>query len=270
MQNWQWAESAGIKYITVPEWTRQGANMMFTSRRQGNSDEPFDSLNLALHVGDDHEAVIRNRQLIMNVWGRPINDLICCQQVHGNRIAVIDNADKGKGSWAYDSALGGYDGMITSTPGVYLALFFADCLPVFLFDSNKGVIGLVHCGWKGTMGEIILAAITGMQQQYQVEPGNIQAFIGPGIGSCCFEINRELADQVNLKFYDFKHILRDDQGRILWDLTLTNYYLLQEAGLNKENIITAELCTKCRPDLFFSYREAGGITGRMGAVIGLR
>jgi copper oxidase (laccase) domain-containing protein len=70
-----------------------------------------------------------------------------------------------------------------------LALFYADCLPVFLFDPVKKVIALVHSGWKGTMGKIVLQAAGMMQQQYQVELNNLQAFIGPGIASCCFEID---------------------------------------------------------------------------------
>lgn len=270
MLNWQWEESQGIKYMTIPEWKRLGTDMLFTSRRQGESRQPFESLNLALHVGDEPDKVIRNRQKLMSIWGRQVGDLVCCEQVHGNKVAIVSEADRGRGALAYHTALTGYDGMITNTSGLYLALFYADCLPVFLFDPVKKVIALVHSGWKGTMGKIVLQAAGMMQQQYQVELNNLQAFIGPGIASCCFEIDRELSDRVRNEFHDFDSVLLQKDDRFFWDLALTNSCLLQQAGLQNENIAICKLCTKCQNELFFSYRAESGKTGRMAAVIGLQ
>lgn len=270
MLNWQWEESQGIKYMTIPEWKRLGTDMLFTSRRQGESRQPFESLNLALHVGDEPDRVIRNRQKLMSIWGRQVGDLVCCEQVHGNKVAIVSEADRGRGALAYHTALTGYDGMITNTSGLYLALFYADCLPVFLFDPVKKVIALVHSGWKGTMGKIVLQAAGMMQQHYQVELKNLQAFIGPGIASCCFEIDRELSDRVRNEFHDFDSVLLQKDDRFFWDLALTNSCLLQQAGLQNENIAICKLCTKCQNELFFSYRAESGKTGRMAAVIGLQ
>ena len=270
MQNWQWSETGGIKFITIPGWKQQGVDMLFASRHKGAGRYHFDSLNMALHVGDDKETVLLNRQKLMDIWGKSSDDLICCEQVHGNRIANVDNTERGRGARKFDTVLPGCDGLITATSGLYLALFFADCLPIFLFDPLKRIIAVVHSGWKGTMGKIAIEAVKGMQQQYQVDPGSIQAFIGPGIGPCCFEISRDLADQVGGEFHERQDVLQEQNGSVFWDLARSNYYLLQKAGLKSDNIIVCELCTRCRQDLFFSYRGAGGLTGRMAAVIGLR
>ncbi|HNX29162.1 MAG TPA: peptidoglycan editing factor PgeF [Syntrophomonadaceae bacterium] len=269
MLNWKWEDSDGIKYITVPEWGKQGADMMFTARHQGYSIAPYDSLNLGLHVGDEADKVIKNRQKIMSIWGRSINDLICCEQIHGNKVAVVDDSVRGRGALKHNDSMPGHDGMITNTPGLYLALFFADCLPVFLFDPVNKVIALVHSGWKGTMGKIVLQAVDKMNSQYRAEPKNIQALIGPGIAKCCFEINQELADRVSNEFAGFDNIMHVNNDRNFWDLTGTNYLLLRRAGLQANNIAVCELCTKCHTDIFFSYRGEAGDTGRMAAVIGL-
>lgn len=269
MLYWQWENYESIKYITVPEWKKQGVNMLFTSRYTGSSITPYNSLNLALHVGDESARVIENRKRLMKIWGRTIHDLVCCEQIHGNRVAVVDNSHRGRGSLEYNNVLPGYDAMITNTSGCYLTLFYADCLPIFLFDPVNKVIAMIHSGWKGTMGKIVCQTVESMRQHYQVNPEKIQAFIGPGISRCCFEINSELADKVSNEFAALDNILFYNNGKYNWDLAGTNYNLLLSAGLLKNNIAACELCTACRTDNFFSYRGEAGNTGRMAAVIGL-
>lgn len=269
MLDWQWDNYEAIKYITLPEWKKQGVNMLFTSRCTGSSSAPYNSLNLALHVGDEAEGVIENRKKLMKIWGKSIADMVCCEQVHGNQVAAVDNLYKGRGALEYNTALPGYDAMITDTPGLFLALFYADCLPIFLFDPIKKVIAMIHSGWKGTMGKIVCQTVESMKNNYQVKPEDIQAFIGPGISRCCFEISLELAEKVKKEFASFDNILFYNNGHYNWDLAATNNDLLVSAGLLKNNISICNLCTTCDTDNFFSYRGEGGSTGRMAAVIGL-
>lgn len=270
MINWQWRNFSGINYLTIPQWERLGANILFTSRYAGKSSGPYSSLNLALHVGDEKAPVLENRRDAMKIFGRAMEDMVCCQQVHGDNIAVAGKADQGKGAWEYDDSLSSCDAMITDDPGLYLTLFYADCLPVYLFDPVKKNIALIHCGWKGTMKKIVTKTIEKMAQCLASNPADIQAFIGPGISKCCFKISGELAESVKREFGGLDDILFHNDGQYSWDLARTNYHLLLAAGLLEQNIAVCELCTGCRADLFFSYRRDAGITGRMAALIGLK
>lgn len=270
MLNWQWKNFEGIEYMTIPQWEEQGVQILFTGRHAGNSIHPYSSLNMALHVGDEDKNVLENRKHVMKIFSSKINDIVCCEQVHGSDVAVVDKTHQGRGALEYSSALAGFDAMITNKPGLFLSLFFADCFPVFLFDPVKKAIAMVHSGWKGTIKKIVINAVESMKREYKVNPVDIQGFIGPGILRCCFEISDQLAESVNQEFPEFDEILSNNNGQYSWDLARTNYNLLLSAGLPGENILVSDLCTKCHNDKFFSYRAEAGKTGRMAAIIGLK
>lgn len=270
MQKWTWKEKNGIKYITVPSWEERGVNIAFSARYGGYSSNPFATLNLGLHVKDDPELVMKNRQKLMGIFNSEIDSMVCCQQVHGNRVVKVDRQDRGYGSCSLDTCLAGSDGMVTAATGIYLTTFYADCIPIFLFDPVKKCIGLAHSGWKGTMGRIGVKAVMAMQQNFGSCPDNIEIFIGPGIGPCCFEIQPDLVAKVKRKFKEFHDIIKKAGNAYTWDLPGTIEQMLGAGGVKMENIINCRLCTVCHHDIFYSYRKEQGMTGRMGAVIGLR
>ncbi len=269
MNKWIWKKYQGVEYIAIPDWSEKGVNIAFSARHGGDSQPPFHSLNMGLHVGDNPESVIGNRRQFMNIVGLDLDRMVCCQQVHGSRTAKINEVQAGRGAKDYAASLPGIDAMATGTPGLILSAFYADCIPVFFFDPINRAVAIAHAGWKGTMDRIVLNTVQTLLEGFGCKPGDIEAFIGPGIGRCCFQIHPDLAEKVSKAFPEFDDII-DKNSKIYWDLRLTNQKILIKAGIKPEKIIDCGLCTSCRTDRFFSYRRENGETGRMMAAIGLR
>jgi YfiH family protein len=259
-----------ITYIKMAAWEALGVDAVFSGRPGGGSLPPYHSLNLALHVGDESETVLINRARLLEILGTSTRQMVCCQQVHGTRVQRATRSDAGRGALEQSSAIPDCDALLTDSPGLFLAEFFADCFPLYFFDPVRRVVALAHAGWKGTMGRIAEKTLKEMNRCLACRYEDVKVFIGPGIGSCCFEIQPDLARRVAEEFPHHPQLLRRENGRTTWDLALTNSVILAGMGVKPENIQDCGLCTSCHPELFYSYRRDGGITGRMGAVIGLR
>lgn len=270
MSAWILKEGNGVAFYTIETWLEAGADMAFSTRRGGFGQGVYDSANLGLHVEDDPEQVILNREKYLANFQLQLGQAVACRQVHGDRIVRVDQQQQGRGAYLYDTSLPDCDALITNVPGVSLLTFYADCLPVYLFDPNRRAIGMVHSGWKGTMQRIAAKAVTSLQNEYGSQAEDVWAAIGPGIGGCCFEISPSLAGEVKTSFSGYENILRADGDRICWDLGLTIRQMLLQTGIKSENMSICPLCTACHPELFFSYRRDQGMTGRMGALLNLR
>lgn len=269
MSQEEWRNHNNIAFLTLPAWEEKGAQVLFTSRHAGLSQGEFESLNMALHVGDDPEAVLANRRKVMQLAGAHLSNMVCCQQVHGNQVAVVDSSYAGRGSRRYEDALPGIDGLVTAVPGLVLATFYADCIPVFFFDPVQKVAALCHSGWKGTMGLITVKTLEVMGSQFNCQPADVMVYIGPGIGPCCFEIQADLADKVLSAFPADNDIIIMKQKRIIWDLKETIRRCAVSQGVPESQIVVSSWCTCCSTDYFYSYRKEQGKTGRMAALITL-
>lgn len=270
MEQWNWIQINGIEAISYNAWLQQGINIAFSSRFGGVSRGIYTSLNLGLHVGDQNEMVLTNRQRYLAIFNAGLDDAVCCEQVHGNQVVKIDASHRGRGAKALNDVIKGYDAMITIEPGIYLLAFFADCIPLYFFDPVHRAIGLAHSGWKGTMGRIAIRTLAAMQKEFGTCSSDLQVLIGPGIGPCCFEIQTDLARQVSSGLDNLHDIINTNQtGNLFWDLQESNRQLLLQAGVNSQNIGVCRICTSCNQDMFYSYRKENGRTGRMGALIGI-
>lgn len=195
------------------------------------------------------------------------------KQVHGTDIAVIGAEDINVGSSDGENqsdkvkhiVIPDTDGAVTNVTGVLLTTVHADCLPVYFYDREHRAIGLVHAGWRGTCGGIAPQCVKLMAEEYGADPSEIQVFIGPGIGKCCFEVGYEVYDEFKEKwsFADDFSLKKDDKFFI--DLKEINKRELIEAGVKPENIGVSDHCTFHEPELFCSYRREGGTYMRMGA-----
>ena len=155
------------------------------------------------------------------------------------------------------------DGLVTTNSNILLTLKVADCVPVYLYESRKNMIGLVHSGWRGTVGKIVPNAIQLMQKN-GAETGEIRCFLGPAIGICCYEVGVEVAhkfdNEAKMKLEDHK-----------WKVGLHDQISLQLAssGIPEENIQTSDMCTYESRDCH-SYRRDGDNVGRMFAFMELK
>lgn len=233
-------------------------------RLHGESDVVEGTLNLALHVGDDVEKVMRNRKAFAEAIGVDANRFTTCQQVHGSKVVQVTKELVGSGAVAFTNTIADTDALITNLPDVPLMLFYADCVPVLLADLETGAIGLAHAGWRGTVANIGAKTLAAMGEAFGTKPENILAAIGPSIGACCYEVDDFVRDQAS-GFEEF--FAPKDGGKYQLDLWGMNAKQLQEAGVSEENITVAGICTNDNVELFCSYRAEQGKTGRMGVCL---
>jgi YfiH family protein len=229
------------------------------TRRGGVSRPPFDTLNMGHTVGDDLAAVRVNHDRALAALGWRRADVVTAHLVHGARVAVVGETDKG-------IVFSETDALVTDTPGVVLMLRFADCVPVLLYDRRKRVIGLAHAGWRGIPAGVIPATVAALVDGFGCEPRDVWAGVGPSIGPCCYEVGPEVIAEVSVALNGRKPY-RTLDGRVHLDLWAAVSGQLTDAGV--EEVEVAEICTSCHSDEWFSHRAEKGSTGRFGVAIGL-
>ncbi len=160
------------------------------------------------------------------------------------------------------------DAILTDRPGVSLFMRFADCVPIFLYDPIRRVVGLVHAGWAGTVNKIARETIHTMKTRYGCQPKHIIAAIGPSTGPDHYTIGPDVEIQVQAAFGEgSKSLLQKNDHAVQFDLWTANRMILEEAGICQIEI--ARICTACHLDDWYSHRGERGKTGRFGALIGL-
>ena len=246
-----------FQFETIPT-----KHAIFT-RQGGYSPEPWNSLNVGGTVGDDLKRVRANRNLSIEALGRRTDSIFDVWQVHSADV-ICANAPRPDSESVRQA-----DIILTDRPELTLYMRFADCVPILLHDLRKGVIGIAHAGWKGTLGDVPASAVATMQKQYGSDPADIVAGIGPSIGPDHYEVGADVILQVMHKFGDESDkVLKSHNGKIHFDLWKTNRILLERAGVGRIEI--AGICTACNTQDWFSHRAEKGRTGRFGALIALQ
>lgn len=236
--------------------------VVFSGRSGGHSKGDFSSLNLALHVGDDSADVLKNRERFFSLFGLDYKQAVCAEQVHGTKVATVGRSDAGKGATFFETSVGGVDGLVTNYRRLPLALFFADCVPLIIVDRKNRSIGVSHAGWRGIYGYIVSNTVSALSAMQPTGKSNLLAFIGPSIGSCCYQVGAELIERFAGRFSKYDNWLIKDRV----DLRAIAAAQLIESGLRADNIYTCDTCTACDNQDFFSYRADKGSTGRHSAI----
>ena len=246
-----------MRYYTIPSFEKTGlVKHVFTTR----------DLNLGFNTIDDDKKITDNFKTICKVLDIKIEDSVLSDQVHKTGIKVVTLDDKGKGLQNpkdYEEI----DGLVTDQSGIALFTFYADCVPMFFLDKEKKVAGVAHGGWRGTVGKIAAKMLDTMSSEYGSDPKDILGAIGPSIGSCCYERNKDVYDKFNKYFVDIDEITNQVDDKWSLDLKKANKIILEDKDVPTENITISQLCTSCNNDMFFSYRKEDGKTGRMSAAI---
>ncbi|NLO89347.1 MAG: peptidoglycan editing factor PgeF [Clostridia bacterium] len=267
----QLKRKGALEYFEI-EFPHPGiARGIFTTRKGGVSSPPFDSLNMALHVGDEKEKVLFNRKMVSEALDIPLGDFTSGEQVHGDKVVVVTKEHRGRGGHDLKDAIPGTDALITGERDVALTAYFADCVPIYILCPQDRKIGIVHAGWKGTALGIAGKTVKTMKEAFGIKERDCMAFIGPSIGPCCYTVGENVFMQFSHRFGKsrdgfFKELF---QGQWSLDLWSANKLDLISSGLKPQNIFISGLCTCCCGDLFFSYRREKGNTGRMAAVFKL-
>jgi polyphenol oxidase len=226
-----------------------GAQVVFTTRRGGFSSGAFESLNLGRLTDDRPEAVVGNRRRLQGRVGRR---LAMVRQVHGTTVHRAD------GAWPEATgheltALSEGDGVATTSSELAPMVLVADCLPVAM--AGTGAVAMIHAGWRGLASGVVEE---GVRMLRELSPeADITAAVGPGIGVCCYEVGEE----VHRAFVQYGVGVRVGQKL---NLRAVAQIRLERAGVNVRHDV--DLCTSCSPELFFSHRRDGGVTGRQAGV----
>ena len=253
-----------IWYGTFPVLEQAGFVNACSCRLHGESDIVEGTFNLALHVGDDVEKVLRNRKAFAEAVGVDASRFTTCQQVHGSKVTLVTEDLVGSGAVNFADTIADTDALITNLPDVPLMLFYADCVPVLLADLESGAIGLAHAGWRGTVANIGVKILAAMGKAFGTKPQNVLVGIGPSIGACCYEVDDFVRDQAQgyEEFFASK-----GGGKYQLDLWGMNARQLVQVGVPAENIMISGVCTNDNVELFCSYRAEQGKTGRMGVCL---
>ena len=246
-----------------------GAVHAFTTRSGGVSRGIYASLNLGKDRGDDMANVRENYRRVCAALGVDMEKLVFTNQVHGELVRRVTLADAGKGlDKPVDYEV---DGLMTDIPGLVLAAFTADCIPILLFDPVAKAVAAVHAGWRGTALGIAARAVEGMVSQYGCKGENILAAIGPGISQCCFETDADVPNAMTAAFGSAALPFIQDRGdgKFNLDLKGLNALWLKRAGLREGHIDISPDCTMCEHEKYWSHRYTKGERGSQAALIAL-
>lgn len=240
----------------------------FSTRLGGVSDGMYKSLNLGMKRGDDDYRVIENYRRFFEAVGIKTREFVCGNQVHKSyvHIASREDARPALGPGEVIEA----DGYVTREKDLPLVIFTADCVPLLLEDSVKGVIGAIHCGWRSTVADIENEAIKKMVS-LGANPSDIHAAIGPAIDMCSFEVGEDVVEAVEnlLKENSCSFYNKKENGKYMLNLRGVVKERLIELGVKEENIEIVGGCTMCNHDRYFSHRYTNGARGSLASVISL-
>lgn len=261
-------KNGDLCYYKVDTFEKTGMlTHCFTTKLGGVSGGGYESLNLRLSSGDTIDNVLKNYDIICRELGINRDDLVLSRQVHETNIIDVTSNDKGNGI-AYENKFISADALVTNEKNVPLATFYADCVPVYLLDKVKGVIALVHSGWKGTIGRISEKTVLHMKERYSSETKDIIAAIGPSIRVCHYEVSTDLAERFIREFGDDAVEFINSKPHL--DLQYCVKKQLTDIGIYQDAITDSGICTYCNKDLFYSHRHLGNVRGNMAAIAMLK
>lgn len=259
-------EIQDFKYLTFPSLEKhENLFHCFTTRLGGVSEGQFASMNIGFGTGDKEENVSENYKIMAEKLNIKIEDIVETDQTHTNNIRYVTEKDKGRAMKEPDYT--DVDGLFTDKKNIALMTFHADCTPLFFYDPVKEVIGMAHAGWRGTLQNIAGEMVKAFINDFNCDAANIKSVIGPSLGSCCFEVDKDVADMfitADLKYKDFMKIKGEKYHFDLWEI---NKYNMIKEGMKESNIEISGLCSKCHNDLLFSHRGQKGKRGLMCGII---
>ncbi len=243
---------------------RAGILIAFSERTGGVSAAPCSSLNLAAHVGDDPVAVDENRTRLLRALGLEAQRarLTLSEQVHGEAIAVVSEADAGAGAFAsaYEPPIAASDALLTDVPEVPLLMCFADCVPVVIAATrSRRAVAVVHAGWRGCLARLPGKAASALAEFASCPTRDLVACVGPHIGRDDYEVGCEILSQFASEFAT----MPSARGRL--DLGAVVSESLRDVGIAPESQLHLGFSTTQDTDRFYSYRREGR-TGRHGAL----
>ena len=266
----QLLEKNGVSYLEFETLKKQSwLTHAFSTRLGGVSCGCFASMNLGFGRGDDDTAVAENYRRLGEAVGFDWTKVVLSHQTHTTNVRLVTKEDAGKGT-VRKRDYTDVDGLITNEPGLPLVTFYADCVPLYFADPKHKAIGLSHSGWRGTVGRMGEQTLKAMHETFGTQPGDVIAAVGPSICGDCFEVGPEVVAEFAKTFSKEQmgmicHAGNGDRSYLnLWQ---ANRIILEEAGVQPQNISVTNICTRCNPELLYSHRIMGPHRGNLAAVL---
>jgi len=239
----------------------------FTTRHEGVSRPPYNSLNLGLNTNDSCHNVQGNRSLLARAFGAKSEQMLTVTQVHGNDILIVDSPNTDVTHFLKIEC----DGIITNQPDIMIAVGVADCAPILIWDPVKRVAAALHSGWKGTAAGIARKGVAAMVGNFGSNPVDLLAAIGPAIGPCCYEVDEPVRSAFSNQANEWE-LAASEVSKGKWKLDIAALIRLQltDSGMLSDNVETSQQCVCCTQELFFSHRRDKGDTGRQLGFIMLK
>ncbi len=255
-------EKNGVLYYVLDELEKLGFYHMFTTIKGGVS---FDKneLNFGTSCGDSSENVLENFKRALLCINSDCENAVKSKQTHSDVVLYADENLKGCGI-IREQPFFEADGLMTDKKDLSLVIFYADCVPVIIADKKNRVVSAVHSGWRGTESNIVKKAIEKMVTLKNCNPEDMIVAIGPCIGMCHFEVDKNVYD-IFIPTYG-EEFGKIENGRYYVDLGRIVSKQAEMTGVRKENIAFMDKCTYCDEELY-SYRRQGERAGRMAAII---
>lgn len=277
----------GLDYFTFENLKSTGfVKHAFTTRNGGVSKNYLSSLNLSYSRGDKKENVDENFKRVAELFDTTSDNIVCSDQTHTTNVRKVTCDDKGKGV-IRSRDYADIDGLVTNEPGIVLATFYADCVPLFIVDPVNKAIGLSHSGWRGTVEKMGQATLKVMAEEYGTAPKDVYVAIAPSICQDCYEVSEDVAfafrdnfDNDDKKAYEYLKryqeeitqkdianclIYKKENNKYQLNLWYSNYRVFRDAGVPDSQISVTDICTCCNPKLLFSHRASKGMRGNLGA-----
>lgn len=217
----------------------------FFTRKGGASSGVFSGLNCGPGSSDQREIVAINRARVAQAMEVPNEALVTVSQVHSSKVVTVTGPLSDPRPEA--------DGLVTREPGIALAVLTADCQPVLFADSEAGVIGAAHAGWRGAQAGVLEETIDAMIALGASRDG-IRAVIGPTISQRAYEVGPEFLEEFMAEDPGNGRFFAGGQGnRAQFDLPAYGLHRLRSAGVAAE---WTRHCTYSDPDRFYSFRRA--------------
>lgn len=201
------------------------------------------------------DGAAENLKELSSGLGISPDDIVMLNQTHTNGVRIVTKEDGGE-MVTRPCTKEGYDGMITNEKGLLLCTLEADCVPVYLYDPLRSVIGMVHSGWRGTVGQIGPNAVKLMIDTYGCDPADIIAVFGPCICGECYDVGDELMDEFaaqyseeELKLIFKRKLMVSGENKLHLDQKTAIRFSMLRCGLLPENIRDTGRCTKESADL---------------------
>ncbi len=242
----------GVQWGVFPNWKNDPRFLhAFSTRTGGISNGNLHSLNLGRTQTDSDANVMENRRLFFHAMNLDLSRIVQAVQIHSAKVVIAQEP----------GVVENCDGLITDTPNLTLVIGVADCHTIFLTSRDRKVVGVLHAGWRGIVGNILENALAKVQDAFGYSSRQIEVGISPGIGVECYEVGSEVAE----KFHS--EALEKENRHWHANLAKSIELRARKLGIPSSQILQANRCTSCQSDLWYSYRRDNGNTGRMWGII---